>query len=219
MTETDFVSAHLSWVKRNPSFSPKYAQDIEPGRTYYQSLSDFYCPATTGNTIPQTIAKMMYKSDREWFENSKVIDNLISKEIINEKKLIPTAWFVTIGFNHQTWNAAKCVKAITNIIDFDWIISCKANFELFRENGEHPHCHFYMTTYEPKSRILEKLFRPKYVKDIVLKGSFIDIKKAELYHIDYINLVKTDGKMSYVNQDIEWRLKNNVPNFEKNWLL
>jgi len=219
MSEIDFISAHLSWVKRNPSFSPKYAQDIEPGRSYYQSLCDLYCPATTGNQVPQIIAKMMYKSDREWAENSKVIDNLVCKEIIYEKKLVPTAYFVTIGFNHQTWSVDKCVKAISKLMDFDWVLKCKANFELYRENGEHPHCHFYIETYEPKSKVLEKLFRPKYIQDIVLKKSFIDIKKAELYHMDYINLVKTSGKMSYVEKDIEWREKHCIPNFEKNWIL
>lgn len=211
------MSAHLSWVKRNPTFSPKYAQDIEPGRTYYQSLQDLYRTWVGSDEVKQNCAKQFLKSDRLWCEHSMVVNNLITKEIIQEKKIEPSEWFVTIGFNHQTWSVDKCVKTISKLIDFDWVLSCKANFELYRENGEHPHCHFFIRTYEPKSKVLEKLFRPKYVQEIVLKKSFIDIKKAELYHYDYINLNKVSSKLDYVLMDTEWREKNGIPNFEKNW--
>jgi hypothetical protein len=214
----DYISAHLSWIRRNPSFSPIDACCYKDGRTHYQVMSDFYAvnPAT-GVPVPQCVAKGYFKADRQWYEQSVCINNLITKEIIAETKLKPFEWFVTIGFNHQTWTVAKCVNTISKLMDFDWVISCKSNFELFRENGEHPHCHFLIKTFEHKSKVLEKFFRPKYVQDIVLKKSFIDIKKAELYHYDYINLVKTDAKMQCVNQDIVWRQQNKIPNFEKNW--
>ena len=213
----DYVSAHLSWVKSHPSFSPKYAQDIERGRTYYQHLQDLYRSCNASDVIKQGFAKDIFYADRLWLENAMVVNNLITKEIIEEKKLLPGEWFVTIGFNHQTWTIAKCVMAISKILEFDWILSCKANFELYRENGEHPHCHFFIKTHEPRSKILEKLFRPKYIQSIVLKKSFIDIKKAELYHYDYINLNKTSSKLDYVLMDTEWREKNGIPNFEKKW--
>lgn len=234
----DYVSAHLAWVKLNPTFSPKYAQDMSESGSYYNSLLLLYRTAgslrgdlkddewlsykakhSEREPLLQNLAKSLYDADKLWLENSRVISQLVTKKIIDNKKLEPTAYFVTIGFNHQTWSVDKCVKAISKLMDFDWVLKCKANFELFRENGEHPHCHFYIETYEPKSKVLEKLFRPKYIQDIVLKKSFIDIKKAELYHMDYINLVKTSGKMTYVERDIEWREKHCIPNFEKNWNL
>jgi len=237
-SEIDYVSAHLAWAKEHSNFSPKYAQDITESETYYKSLKTLYSTAFSHmgglendewfcckssskvrHANLQKLAQSLYYADQLWLQNSQVISQLVAKTIIDAKKLEPTAYFVTIGFNHQTWTVDKCVKAISKLMDFDWVLRCKANFELFRENGEHPHCHFYIETYEPKSKVLEKLFRPKYIQDIVLKKSFIDIKKAELYHIDYINLVKTSGKMSFVQQDVEWREKNCIPNFEKNWNL
>ena len=237
-SEIDYVSAHLAWAKQHPSFSPKYAQDMSESGSYYESLKILYFTAFSDrgglendewyskrNSFEarqsnlQKLAQSCLYTDQLWLQNSQVISQLVAKTIIDAKKLEPTAYFVTIGFNHQTWSVGKCVKAISKLMDFDWVLKCKANFELFRENGEHPHCHFYIETFEPKSKVLEKLFRPKYIQDIVLKKSFIDIKKAELYHIDYINLKKTSGKMSCVERDIEWREKHCIPNFEKNWNL
>jgi hypothetical protein len=214
---TDFMSAHLDWIKKNPTFSPKYAHDIEDGRTYYKSIQDLYHTWQGSDELKQCVAEKLYDSDMLWLEQSLEIKKLIVKKILTAKKLDPSEWFVTIGFNHQTWTVDKCIKTISKLMDFDWVESCKANFELFRENGEHPHCHFLIKTFEPKSKVLEKLFRPKYVQEIVLKKSFIDIKKAELYHYDYINLNKTHSKLPYVQNDVEWREKNGIPNFEKNW--
>jgi len=214
---TDFMSAHLAWIKKNPTFSPKYAQDIEDGRTYYKSIQDLYHTWRGSDELKQNCARQFLKSDRLWFENSMLVNQLITKEIYQEKKLVPFEWFVTIGFNHQTWTISKCVMTISKLIAFDWVESCKANFELFRENGEHPHCHFIIKTFEPRSRVVDKLFRPQYLQDVCLKKSFIQINKAELYHYDYINLIKTASKMPYVQQDIIWREKNGIPNFEKNW--
>ena len=64
---------------------------------------------------------------------------------------------------------------------------------------------------------MDKLFRPKYVKDIVLARSFIDVKEAQPFHDKYINLDKQTLKQEYVEKDKEWRNKNNIPDYEKNW--
>jgi len=80
-----------------------------------------------------------------------------------------------------------------------------------------PHCHFYIETKECKSKVLDKLWRPKYVKEIVLQRTFIDIKQAEAQHLPYINLEKQTSKQECIKKDIEWRKQNNIPDFEKNW--
>jgi len=209
--EMDYKSIHLAWIKNTRNFVPKYATDYtEP---YYDVIRQMY----SHNGATQEFAKVMYHSDIRWWEECLAVQQQEIKAVKKDIKQEPKVYFVTIGFNHQTWSIEKCTKAISKILEFDWIIKAKANFELFRENGEHPHCHFYISTFEPKSKVLEKLFRPNYIQQIVLKKSFIDLKVAEDYHYKYIMLDKVVDKMGCVEKDIQWRIENDIPDYEKNW--
>lgn len=208
----DYKTAHLEWIRTTKNFEPANVSEYV-ATNYYEVMKCLY----TNPLATQELAKQMWIKDklyhRNYFELSKKLDREIEKQMPSSTG----EWFVTIGFNHQTWTIKKCVRVIERILAMDWIHSCKANFELYRENGEHPHCHFLIKTKEPKSKILEKLFRPKYVQEVVLSKSFIDVKPALSHHYNYINLEKQTDKLSYVAKDIEWRNKNNIPDYEKNW--
>jgi len=209
----DYKSAHLLWLKRTKDFIPSYTL-VEATTKDYHELMEF--------TYSQKSATQEYAHNR-FLEDVKHYDNCVGairSVKIELQKMIPTPngiWFVTIGFNHQTWSVTKCKKFIEKVLDMDWIIRAKANFELYRENGEHPHVHFIIETKEPKSRILEKLLRPQYAKEVVLSKNFIDVKVCSDYHHKYINLDKQVDKMKYVEKDKEWRKKNSIPEYEKNW--
>lgn len=212
---TDYKAAHLNFIKEQSQkgFIPKEYVDWKYNIPYLEMMRFTYSqPAAT-----QEVAEMFYNADKKWLLDKQKISKSIDKRLQLLESTPDGRWFVTIGFNHQTWNIQKCTKCIEKILGMDWIIKAKANFELFRENGEHPHCHFLLETKEPKSRILDKLFRPKYVKDIVLARSFIDVKEAQPFHDKYINLDKQTLKQEYVEKDKEWRNKNNIPDYEKNW--
>lgn len=213
----DWVSAHLAWINRTPSFVPKNAADFN-GNSYFSVMSELYKVQSKFPGL-QKYAKMTYEEDVLWSDECIKIHECVLKSKYDLKKTEPFKYFMTIGFNHQTWTIPKCVKAINNIIDLEWVIRVKANFELYRENGEHPHCHFYFTSFRTKKDILERLSRPKYITDVVLSKNFIDIKPAALYHLDYIMLDKTSSKLSYVAKDKEWREKNDIADFQKNWIV
>ena len=134
---TDYKAAHLAWIasETKKGFIPKHYGDWVYNIPYIEMMRYTYAQS---NSTQQT-AEWFYNADKLWFRESRKISRDMDKKI---EKSIPTPngeWFITIGFNHQTWTVAKCVKAIQKIIDMDWVISCEANFELYRENGEHPH--------------------------------------------------------------------------------
>lgn len=212
MTE-DYISAHLAWIRSHRTFTPRYAHDYT--ESYEDIMKQLY--QNPYFRLNPDLAKKLWASDIAWQRRAIVLANGMNNEV---SKIIPNnygLWFVTIGFNHQTWTVTDCCKIIEKILGMDWIISAKANFELFRENGEHPHVHFIIKTEEPKSRILDKLFRPLYVKKVVLSKSFIDVKPMSDYHLKYIELDKQTAKQEFVDKDKEWRLKNKIPDYEKNW--
>lgn len=213
MAEKDYKSVHLAWVYKTKTFVPKYAQDYTT--SYYEVMKEVY----RNKNVTNKMAKIMYYADKRWHKVANKIMIEADKELNDEIPEPTKEWFITIGFNHQTWSVAKCKKVIEKILAMDWVKKAKANFELYRENGEHPHVHFMIETDIPRSKILDKLWRPRYVKDVVLARNFIDIKPAEIHHNNYIMLNKTEHKMKYIDKDIEWRKKNDIPDYEKNWWL
>jgi len=206
----DYKSLHIVWLKSHPNFIPKYPQDYD--RPYIDVIKSLYM----NQNISQAHAMVFFESDRHWFDTS----NVIIKEMLKQdrKGQEQQRLFITIGFNHQTWNIPDCLKVIEKIKQFDWIKRLKGRFELHRTNGEHPHVHFLIELNEqlPKSKVLEKLWATRGIKKVCLKKSFIDYKIAQDYHNAYIMLDKCKEKMEYVNKDIQWRLGNNIPElFEK----
>lgn len=138
----------------------------------------------------------------------------VKRALLNQQDTKPK-WFITIGFNHQTFKISDAVLVIRRICENKIFKEIRGVFEMFRENGEHPHVHFLAELHEtlPKSKILEKLWATKGIKKQVLSKTFIDVKKAEDYHTNYILGIKKQEKMKYIEKDKEFRKKNNIPEF------
>lgn len=200
----DWKSAHLKWISENPKFVSKtYNGEI----SYLDIMKQVYSNPKSS----QEYAKITFARDLDWKKKSNSLVHQLEKELN-----ATTQHFVTIGFNHQTWNIKSCVDIIEKIMSYEWITKGRAVFELHRSNGQHPHAHFLIDTVEPKSKILEKIWRAKGIKKIVLKKSFIDYKIKNQNHDNYIRGIKADEKMPYVQMDEKWRDENNIPQyFEK----
>jgi len=205
------ISSHLLWISQHPRFVPYNFIQLS-GITYYESMQFLYTQQKCFLSLG--IVETLLRGDLRHYNESIEFLNAITKQVSSVKN---TDFFVTIGFNHQTYSISKCTSLINNLIKCDWVISCRAIFEFHRENGEHPHAHFYLCTNQQyKSKIVEKIWAIKGIKSICLKKSFIDCKSAAPYHKDYINLNKTESKLQYIEKDRIWRLANSIPEyFEK----
>lgn len=212
----DWKTLHLAWIKRHEKFVPKggYLFDSVP---YYDVMSDMY---QYQKACSQNCAKLFYESDLKWFELQEKQQNQIAKSVLQSDPEHLREIFVTIGFNHQTWDIPSCVKVIEKIVNASWVHSVRAVFELHRKNGEHPHCHFLIKQSDQltrkdrtKSKVLERLWAIAGMKKVCREKSFIDYKIAETWHYDYIELKKTSDKMPYVDKDKQWRIENNIPEY------
>lgn len=165
-------------------------------------------------------AEQLAKKQRQFYERQ--YDAVMSLLANKPTKSNNVEYFVTIGFNHQTWNVPACVSAIQKVLNASWVKDGEAVFELYRSNGEHLHAHFSLILKDPlpKSKVVEKLFKLAGMKNIVLKKNFIDIKELTDVRRLYIRGIKQDNKIPFVVRDQEWRGKNNIPNlFKTNQLL
>lgn len=206
----DWKSIHLSWIKSHQNFVPKYAYDYTV--PYYDIMHQVY----QNPNCTQAWAENCYLRDVEWDEKSKLLKKKVKDQVLKGISMPCSTHFITIGFNHQTWNKHKCVELINHILSFTWIEKATAVFELYRENGEHPHCHILLESSLPKSTIINKIWAAKGIKRIVLQKSFIDYKVALPVHTEYVKGNKQEAKLPYVEMDREWREKNDIPhNFIK----
>lgn len=203
------INAHLAWIAQNPKFLP-YKFVIIGSQTYLDVMRELY-HGPLGRSMTEEIAHRLFRGDLLHQRETQAILTNVLAEIDKDVK---NDFFITIGFNHQTWSISSCVKVIQTILEFDWILTCRAVFELHRENGEHPHVHLYIVSkIKHRSKILEKLWATKGIKKVVLRKSFIDCKKAELYHRKYIILDKTECKLPLIEKDKIWRENNSIPEF------
>jgi len=204
----DYKSLHLAWLKSHPQFVPKnhYGFALYP---YSDLMEQIYShPVST-----QDGARKFFAADIKWKKTSDELIKNLTKDAYKNDPLAPI--FVTIGFNHQTWDIPSCVKVIQNICQLGWIGSIHAVFEYHRENGLHPHVHMLITPNIPltKSKTIEKIWAAGGLKKVCLQKSFVDYKVASDYHLKYINLDKTNDKLIYVELDKIWRSENGIPEF------
>lgn len=216
----DFISAHLAWIKSHPAYAgfdfPSHLSYYELQRVTYDNLLRSYeqRPAIYTRFLPQDIAKEMFMKDLQKHKAHTVIAADLAKEL-GLVKLDNEHLFITIGFNHQTFTVPLFKKWIEKFVQLKWVSMLKAKFELYRENGEHPHIHMIIKTdkIQSKSQTIQKIWKSSGIKTIVLNSCFIDYKICEPYHFQYIDGNKQQSKLQYVEKDIEFRKNNNIPEF------
>lgn len=204
----DYKSLHLSWLRKRPTFIPKNHY-LYSGEPYFDLMEFIY----NNQSCTQDHAYEFWRSDMLWEKQVEEQVKNVTKNVYKNEPV--SSVFVTIGFNHQTWDIPSCVKVIKKICSFDWILTVRAVFELHRENGLHPHVHMLINPSVPitKSKMIEKIWAAAGIKKVCLKKSFIDYKIAADYHHKYIMGEKQENKMKYVLADIEWREKNGIDHF------
>jgi len=224
---SEVKTAHLEWLSQHKNY-------IEPTCGYrydlYREIIDkelYKCFVTsvTWWAMRMSVEEFKiylitchFKGDVKSFLNNSVSQPLIQSVISLVTPAVPDSekfWFITIGFNHQTWSVRSSINVIDSIVSNKIFKEIRGVFELFRENGEHPHVHFLCRLLDnlPKSKIIEKLWATKGIKKVVLAKTFIDIKRAGQQHEKYILGDKTESKLSYCQKDKDFRKKNNIPEF------
>lgn len=215
-SDVNYIDAHIMFASAHPKYFPSpYGSDCS---TYVDQLKLFYHenPTRLSNEILNICAyRDIYHDTRNVIQIKSVLEDTV-KLVHKTVQQVSDEWFVTISFNHDTYDVKQIVPLINRILEFDWILEANGNFEIFRKSGLHPHLHLRLKTVLKKSQIIEKIFRPKYVRKYVYKSQDIDVKKFEEHHISYLAFNKQDDKMEAVRKDAEYRIKHNIPEFRKN---
>lgn len=204
----DYKSAHLEWLEKTKSFVPSREVFEHKDADYYTVMKDLY-------SLDVYLQQWAYVNLMRDMHHHRTITQILitCANKLSEKDKIGGRWFITIGFNHQTYCDKVMMKYMDTLKTFDWVQSLKAKFEIFRTNGEHPHVHMLMETQLTKSKIIEKLMRCKGGSKLILKSSFIDVKPWLPCHDDYLNGIKQDSKMSCCQKDEKYREEHGIPHY------
>ena len=162
-----------------------YSQ-IKFNETAYRYLRDDYEYNKVKKTINQDVAEM--------FGDVPENDN-------------PT-FFVTFNWSDSNFNKVKILDGLKKLFSKSWIDNAKGVFEYHGLKGNHPHFHSLIQVNKHKTvgRFADKIFQSALGK--TLAKNFIDIKVAQNYHIDYLDLDKDTLKQECLDKDIVWRGEN-----------
>jgi hypothetical protein len=204
----NYKALHLQWIVNHPRFVPPQIYKYP----YIEIMEQTY----RNKAVTDDVALVFFRADVKWYHDSiDIISNIVLQ---SKAPPLPDSLFITIGFNHQTWTPNLCHNAIENLLKLTFIKEATAVFELHRENGEHPHVHFLIVTDKkyPKSRIIDRIYASKGIKDLIVGKQFIDYKVAEAYHVGYVSGIKKPEKMQYVELDNNWKIMKGLPyNYSK----
>lgn len=206
----DYITAHKKWVADHPSFrfgefQTEYRNVV--AEMYYSLLR---LPSAN---LTQRTAHYMYGQDLLHYNHLIEVNKSLMEGLGTQQKV---KYFVTIGFNHQTFSL-DLFKSWMKVFDkYSWVISYIGKFELFRENGEHPHIHIILETdLRHKGKIIDKLHTSLTSRkhNLIVGKNNIDVKICEDRHYKYIQGIKTDNKVKYTLLDEVYRQDNDIPEF------
>lgn len=212
----DYKGAHLRWLQTHKDFLPSpdvwkptdgYLGSYKlPDVTYLEVMQDIY----SNDMYLQKWAFIDFKRDMLYHRQLQQVTIQMSN-LVSKVDNIKGVWFVTIGFNHQTYTDKLMLGYMEKLLTFDWVQDCLGKFEIYRTNGMHPHVHMKLETQLTKSKIIEKLMRCKNGSKLILKKEMIDVKSFQPYHDKYLAGEKVEAKMDCVMKDADYREKNGIP--------
>jgi len=216
---TDYVQLHFDWILKNNRYA---IANAGVHSDYYDIMSSVYKDMAVDKkcccdkiSYPHsqrnhTAFKMLLTDMRL---SKKSVDNLqILEKVAMEDQGSTNIYFITIGFNHQTFTVKAAMMAINAVFRKSFVDSAEGVFEFYRTNGEHPHIHIIMEV--PKMRpgiLVTKIFQTAGMSKVVLSRNFIDVKPCEEYHYKYLEGNKIEEKMECCEKDKLWREQNQIP--------
>lgn len=208
----DYKALHLDWI-RESKFVPKTSLGMKDltGKplSYFDSMYTLYYGEHAVFKNNKT-AYMFLCDDYKAFK--KPVESAVKKVamLFGDQAPIPM-WFITFNFDASKFDIPKVIKDLDKFRMKSWIQSFEGVFEYYTECGSHPHLMMLLGQDKySKAKLLDKLSESSLAKYTGGKN-FIDVRKAEPRHRDYLDLDKCDKKRDYLDKDIIWRTENNIP--------
>lgn len=202
----NYKTIHLEWIKANRGFRPQRGVRSEY-KSYYDDMSDMY---NNEGIYKNKTAYIYLRDDYNWSKCSLTINDEVAMMFGDKPVDKNPKFFITFNFSEELFDSQKVLKDLVKFMSKDWIKSLVGVFEYHTETGHHPHFMMVMSVDKYKNKILDKMKQSilaKYCKDLAK----IDVKRHQPFHDDYISLDKDPKKQEYLDNDVLWRIEQNLP--------
>lgn len=212
--------AYLTWIKRYKKYaegnygccwSPMTSPQTWLANTevsYYEIIENIINhPATSDEYV-----KYLWEQDDKYIRN---MQNIIKLQTEGEIASDPKKCFITLTFDQNKATPDKVLKFLYQLRDkTKWINGMTAVIENHKSTGILLHAHLILEFKEriTKSKVIEKLWSLKGLREIMGASNYIDYKVYRVIeHEKYVRGDKKEEKMPYVMLDREWREANHIP--------
>jgi len=205
----DYKAKHLEWIKEKKGFRPKRGVMIIYNN-YLEEMTAMYNESIKLNKT----AYFYLKDDYFWSKRSKTIIDEVAQMFGDKPVDNYPKFFITFNFSENKFNAVNVLKDLEKFMSKTWIKSLEGVFEYHGETNNHPHLMMVISVDKYKNKILDKM-KESILAKYCGNSSFIDVKKYQPYHSDYIALDKDPSKKENLDKDVIWRTENSIPHFIK----
>lgn len=205
----NYKTIHLEWIKAHRGFRPQ--RGIMPTyNNYLDEMTDMY-----NETIRLNKTAYIYlRDDYLWSKRSKSIDAEVAEMFGDKPVDTNPKFFITFNFDEKLFNSENILKDLGKFMSKDWIKSLDGVFEYHGEKSNHPHLMMVISVDKYKNKILDKM-KESILAKYCGNSTFIDVKKHQSYHDDYIALDKDPKKKESLDKDVLWRIEQNLPHSVK----
>lgn len=210
----DYMTLHIEWADKHKSFKPK-----DFNSKMYNSYKEELVALYLGNDKvikSQRTAYTLMKMDLQYMYTLRDVDTKVNEIFGIEPVVELTSFFVTFNIDPKKFDAQKLIKAIESLKIKDWVAGFYGVMEYYGEKSNHPHlmCKISVADkYKKWGKFKDKMKQTIIFRNFMAGDNFLEVKKFESYHDDYLALDKSPKKQESLDKDIIWRNENSIPHF------
>lgn len=213
----DYMTLHIDWANANSRFKPRDFRS-----QYYENYKDELTALYRGDDAvvkQQKTAYTLMRMDLEYKMSLVNINDRVDEIFGIKTKIIDTTdYFVTFNMDEKKFVVDKVLKAIDALKQKSWVMDFYGVMEYHGDKSNHPHLMCKITLgdkYKKWGIFKDKMKQTILFRNFMSGDNFLEIKKFESYHDDYLALDKSPKKQESLDMDIIWRQENSIPHFFK----
>ena len=206
--EIDYVRLHLDFCIAHPNFNKNKYGTV----SYIEMVRHIWAKPRKENN--ETAYKWLLSDLAELHGRSTTAIQSFEKQYKEMNETVSSIfYFVTINFEEESFKSETALEMINSLITKDFVLSLKGVFEYYTETGHHPHfmCKLETLGKVSKGRLAQKIYQTKNIRKLIKGPNFIQVMPFMNYHVDYLDLIKTEDKQDNIQKDYEWRQKMKLP--------
>lgn len=216
----DYKIEHLDWLGERKHFCPGWAMMNGTCKSYQELMCQMYYGADASIRSNKT-AFLYYRDDVYAVKKTKdksATQRALETFGLTAKKetSYPDKWFITFNYPPDAHTKDKFVSkvetGVQRLFMKEWVLEARGCFEYYGKTKNHAHFMCVIKINQDCNPIcniskFHKVIKEASIASLIKEKNFIEFKKFEERHDEYVDLIKCEAKQDALDKDRTWRDK------------